>query len=190
MRSLVFMPVILGVTVSALIWSLVLNIYGPVQAVLGWFGQNSGFFGSPTIALYLCAFVAMWANVGVTVVIFLAGLQAIPDELYEVAAIDGASPGQVFRHITFPLLAPSFTTNTLLGLIGSLQSYQMIYVLTGNRASTKVFSLSVFFTAFGSGHDTAATQGYAATISMVQFVLVAIVAAIALAYLRRREKTL
>jgi len=190
LRSLVFMPVILGVTVTALIWSLVFSIYGPVQHLLNVFGTESAFFGDPKIAIFLVVFVAIWANVGVTVVIFLAGLQAIPVELYEVASIDGASGGQIFRHITFPMLAPSVTTNTLLGLIGSLQSYQLIYVLTGYRASTKVFSLAVFQTAFGTATNAAVTQGYAAAISMVQFVFVGVIAAVVMTYLRRREARL
>jgi raffinose/stachyose/melibiose transport system permease protein len=190
-RSLVFMPVILGVTISGLVWSSVLSVYGPVNELLAQLGLHADFFADPNIALYVCAFVAVWANVGVQVVIFIAGLQTIPVELYESAAIDGASKGQIFRNITFPLLAPSFTTNTLLGLIGSLQSYQMIYVLTGNKEFTKVFSLAVYFTAFGSGHQSVSvTQGYASCISMVQFVLVGIVALFALAILRRREAKL
>ena len=69
--------------------------------------------------------VQIWANLGITMVIFLAGLQTIPDELVEAARIDGASPWQVFSKITWPLLTPSVNTNLLLNIIGSLQAYQL-----------------------------------------------------------------
>jgi ABC-type sugar transport system permease subunit len=124
------------------------------------------------------------------VVIFLAGIQAIPEELYECAAIDGAKAGQKLRHITVPLLAPSFTANVLLCIVGSLQSYQLAYVLTGpNNPATQLLSLAVFTQAFGGGttSGTSQSQGYAASISMVQFVMVGIISIAVLLYLRKQE---
>ena len=120
--------------------------------------------------------VQVWSGVGVAVVIYLAGMQAIPPELYEVASIDGAGTWQRLRHVTYPLLAPSVTANTLLSVIGSLQSYQLIYVLTGPiNPATQVLSLAIFTQGFGGAQGgTTLSQGYAAAISMVQFVIVMI----------------
>jgi len=193
-RSVVFMPTVLGVTVIGLIWSLILNpTGGPAASILALFGQKSAFFGDPALALKLVILVQVWAILGVSVVIFLAGLQAVPTDLYEVAKIDGASSWQQFRWVTFPLLAPSMTANVLLGIVNAMQSYQLAYVLTGpNNRATQLLSLLVYVQGFGgvSYAKAAQSQGYAAAISMVQFVLVGIVTLTVLAYLRRREARL
>lgn len=185
-RAVVFMPSILGVTVIGLIWSIIFSVYGPLQEVLGWFGTKSNFFGDPKIAFYLVIFVVIWGSLGTTTIIFLAGLQAIPTELYEVAAIDGAGARQAFRHITWPLLAPTFTTNMLLSVIGGLQGYSMIYVLMGTgRPYTETLGMAVFSAGFGGSGSS--TQGFAAAVAMIQFALVGVVAIIVLTVLRRRE---
>lgn len=187
-RAVVFMPTILGVTVIGLIWSIIFSVYGPIQGVLKAFGMRSNFFGDPAIAFYLVIFVVIWASLGTTTIIFLAGLQAIPAELYEVAAIDGASRHQIFRHITWPLLAPTFTTNMLLSVIAGLQTYSMIYVLMGTgRPYAETLGMAVFSAGFGSGGTT---QGFAAAVAMIQFVLVGVIAMIVLTVLRRREARL
>ncbi|MGV9195311.1 carbohydrate ABC transporter permease [Microbacterium sp. MC2] len=187
-RAVVFMPTILGVTVVGLIWSVIFSVYGPIQQVLGWFGASSNFFGDKTIALYLVIFVVIWSAMGTTTIIFLAGLQAIPPELYEVAAIDGATSRQTFWYITWPLLAPTFTTNMLLSVIAGLQGFAMIYVLMGTaRPDTETLGVSVFSAAFGGGN---ATQGFGAAVAMIQFVLVGLVALVVFSYLKWREEKL
>ena len=191
-RSVVFMPTVLGVTVTGLVFSLVFNASGgPAATALSWFGVESAFFGDPNLALPLVILVQVWSQVGITTVIFLAGLQAIPVELYEVAAIDGASSWQRFRWVTFPMLAPSMTANVLPAIVNGMQSYQLAYVLTGpTNKSTQVLSLLIYVQSFGSNGAPPQSQGYAAAVSMVQFVLVGVIAFAALAYLRRREARL
>lgn len=193
-RAVVFMPTVLGVTVTGLVWSLMFNVTGgPAASVLSLFGQESAFFGDPKLALALVIIVQIWMVVGISVIIFLSGLQAIPEDIYEAGAIDGASGWQRFRFLTIPMLAPSITANVLLGIVNALQSYQLTYVLTGpNNKSTQVLSLLVYVQGFGgaSGTTLSQSQGYAAAISMVQFVIVGIVSLIALWYLRKREAKL
>lgn len=193
-RAVVFMPTVLGVTVTGLVWSLMFNVTGgPAASFLSLFGQQSAFFGDPRIALALVIVVQIWMIVGISVIIFLSGLQAIPEELYEAGAIDGASGWQRFRFLTIPMLAPSITANVLLGIVNALQSYQLTYVLTGpSNKSTQVLSLLVFVQGFGgaSGTTLSQSQGYAAAISMVQFAIVGIVSLLALWYLRKREAKL
>jgi raffinose/stachyose/melibiose transport system permease protein len=193
-RAVVFMPTILGVTVTGLVWSLIFNVSGgPAASVLQLFGGHSAFFGDPHLALALVILVQVWMVLGVSVIIFLSGLQAVPEELHEAAEIDGASAWQRFRSVTVPLLAPAITANVLLGIVNALQSYQLIYVLSGpNNRSTQVLSLLVYVQGFGgaSGTTLSQSQGYAAAVSMVQFVLVAIVSIAALLILRRREAKL
>ncbi len=193
-RAVVFMPTVLGVTVTALIWSLMFNTSGgPAASVLSWFGTDSAFFGDPNLALALVILVQVWMVVGVSVIIFLAGLQSIPAELYEVAEIDGASAWQRFRYVTMPMMAPSVTANVLLGVVNALQSYQLTYVLTGpSNKSTQVLSLLLYVQGFGakSGTTLSQSQGYAAAISIIQFVLVGVITLITLWYLRKREARL
>ncbi len=193
-RAVVFMPTILGVTVIGLIWSLFFNpSAGPAATIWSWFGADSAFFGDPHLALALVIFVQIWINIGVAVVIYLAGLQAIPDELYEAAAIDGASAWQRLRMVTVPLLAPSVTANVLLSIVGSLQNYQLAYVLTGPaNPATQLLSLAIYSQAFGGSTLTGASQsqGYAASISVIQFVIVGVISLLVLSYLRRREARL
>jgi ABC-type sugar transport system permease subunit len=192
-RAVVFMPTILGVTVVGLIFSLIFNPSGgPAASVWKSLGASSAFFGDPHLAMTLVIVVQVWSGIGVAVVIYLAGLQAIPQELYEVASIDGATRWQKLRQVTYPLLAPSVTANTLLCIIGSLQSYQLIYVLTGpSNPATQVLSLAIFTQGFGGGQGgSVQSQGYAASISIVQFIIVMIVSVATLTYLRRKETAL
>ncbi len=193
-RALFFMPVVLGVTVIGLVWNLVFYpLDGPAEMVWGIFGKNSNFLGDRNFAFILVIFVHIWSAVGWSLIIFMAGLQTISKELYEAARIDGASPWQSFRFITYRLLAPTITINVLLTLIGSLQVYQIIYVLTGGQYETSVLALQIFQIAF-SGASSATTagaparQGYAASLSMIQFVLILVITIIAQFYLRRREE--
>jgi raffinose/stachyose/melibiose transport system permease protein len=123
--------------------------------------------------------------------IFLAGLQTIPTELYEAARIDGASPWQVFSNVTWPLLTPSVNTNLLLNIIGSLQAWQLFLILLGYRNGTQVLGYLIYATGFGqtSGSVTSSfRQGYAAAASMVLFVLVLVIGMVTQKILQRREE--
>jgi ABC-type sugar transport system permease subunit len=183
-----------AVTVIGLIWSLIFNPgAGPAATIWGWFGVNPAFFGDQHMALGLVIFVQIWSSLGVSVVIFLAGLQGIPEDLYESAGIDGASGWQKLRLVTVPMLAPSVTATVLLGIVSSLQSYQLAYVLTGpNNPATQLLSLAIFSQGFGgsSASGTSQSQGYAAAISIVQFVIVGVISLAVLFYLRKREARL
>ena len=191
-RSVVFLPTVLGVTVVGLLWSLFFNpIGGPAQAFVELFGVRSSFFGDPKLALALCIFVQIWMSVGYSALIYTAGLQAVPGELYEAASIDGANSWHRLRFVTIPMIAPSMTANILIAIIGSLQSFQLIYVLTGVlNPATSVLSLLLFKIGFGLSGGTGQTQGFASAISIIQFSLVAVIALLAYSYLRRRENQL
>jgi len=192
-RTLYFMPVILGAVIQGLIWSLFLYpLGGPMARILEFFGTRSEFFGGqPAEAFAWVIVVQIWANMGTTMIIFLAGLQTIPDEMYEAAQIDGASGWQVFKNVTWPLLTPSVNTNLLLNIIGSLQAWQLFLVLIGYRNGTQVLGYLIFAQGFGqtSGSVTSAfRQGYAAAASIVLFILVLILGTATQTILNRREK--
>ena len=192
-RTLYFMPVILGAVIQGLIWSLFLYpLGGPVAKLLGLFGLRSEFLGGqPTEAFAWVIVIQIWANMGTTMIIFLAGLQTISEEYYEAARIDGANQWQVFSQVVWPLLTPSVNTNLLLNVIGSLQAWQLFLVLIGYRNGTQVLGYLIYATGFGqtSGSVTSSfRQGYAAAASIVMFVMVLVIGVSLQYILRRREE--
>jgi ABC-type sugar transport system permease subunit len=192
-RTIFFMPVILGVVIQGLIWSLFLYpLGGPLEKVLELFGTHSEFLGGQASEAFAWVIVVqIWANLGITMVIFLAGLQTISSELVEVARIDGASSWQVFRHVTWPLLTPSVNTNLLLNIIGSLQAYQLFLVLIGYRNGTQVLGYMVYAEGFGQtsgSNQNAFRQGYAAAASIILFLIVLVIGLSSQYILRKREE--
>jgi len=189
-RSLVFLPVVLGATINGLVWYVMFNpLSGPVTELLATFGVKSNLLGNTASALYAVIFVQIWANLGFSMMIFLAGMQGIPVEIYEAGVIDGTTPLAAFRNITIPLLAPSITINVLLAVIGSMTTYELIFVLTdgGPAFTSQTLGMYVFNQAFFGGNTL---PGFAAAIAMVQFALVFAVVLVMQYYLRRREAVL
>ena len=190
-RTLYFMPVILGAVIQGLIWSLFLYpMGGPLSKLLGLFGAQPLFLGGqPTEAFAWVIVVQIWANMGITMIIFLSGLQTIPTEMYEAATIDGANSWQVFSNVTWPLLTPSVNTNLTLNIIGSLQAWQLFLVLIGYKQGTQVLGYLIYATGFASagGTSTSFRQGYAAAASIVLFLIVLVIGMGVNTALQRRE---
>ncbi len=194
-RTLFFLPVIFGVTVQGLMWSLFLYpIGGPLQSLLHSLGIELGYLGGqPMEAFAWVIVVQIWSNLGITMVIFLAGLTTIPSEIYEAGLIDGTNRWQRFRDITWPLLTPTVNTNLILTIIGSLQAWQLFLVLIGYKDGTQVMGYLVYATAFGAttgGTVASFRQGYAAAASMVLFAFVLVIGMTVQFLLRRREARL
>jgi raffinose/stachyose/melibiose transport system permease protein len=190
-RTLYFMPVILGAVIQGLIWSLFLYpMGGPLARLMSLFGAQPLFLGGqPTEAFSWVIVVQIWANMGTTMIIFLSGLQTIPNEMYEAATIDGAGTWQVFHNVTWPLLTPSVNTNLTLNIIGSLQAWQLFLVLLGYKQGTQVLGYLIYATGFASAGGTSASfrQGYAAAASIVLFLIVLAIGMFVNDTLRRRE---
>jgi raffinose/stachyose/melibiose transport system permease protein len=145
--------------------------------------------GQPTEAFIWVIVVQIWANMGITMIIFLSGLQTISNELYEAATIDGASSWQVFQNVTWPLLTPSVNTNLTLNIIGSLQAWQLFLVLIGYKQGTQVLGYLIYATGFATSGGSSASfrQGYAAAASIVLFLIVLVIGMAVNTILRRRE---
>ncbi|QSO53548.1 sugar ABC transporter permease [Alicyclobacillus curvatus] len=186
-RTLVFMPAVLGVTIIGLMWTLIFSPSGgPAASVLGWFGTSSAFFGSTSWALPLVIFVQIWANLGFTTVVFIAGINTVPKELTEAAKIDGATGWTNFWRITFPMIAPSVTVNVILAAAGSLRTYDLIYVLTDGTNNTNTLGMYMFNTAFQGSSNL----GLGAGIGVLQFILTVVVVLVLQKYLTRREEAM
>ena len=131
-RGVFFYPVLLSPVVVALIWKWVLQREGVLNAVLAGAGASPvGWLSDAGWAFFWCVFVSIWAHMGFYTLILLAGLQAIPADLYEAAEMDSASPWRRFSRITLPLLMPNLIVVLVLGLIRAVQIFDEVFVLTG-----------------------------------------------------------
>jgi ABC-type sugar transport system permease subunit len=128
--------------------------------------------------------------VGYEMVIFIAGLQNIPEDLYEAARIDGASEWQVYWKITLPLLWPTVMVNVTLCIVGSLSAFQLIYVTTGGSAATRTLAMLIYQVAFGLSGGTAnnaGRQGLASAMSMLLFVFILVITILSRRLMSRKE---
>ncbi|MFE4330735.1 carbohydrate ABC transporter permease [Streptomyces sp. NPDC056831] len=187
-RAIIFMPQIFSVAVVGAVFALMLDPYsGPVEKVMhGMFGNTSAFLGSSSLALPLVILVNVWMFSGYTMLIYIAGLRNIPPAVYEAAAMDGAGRLRVFRHVTWPLLAPATTVSVFLTAMGTLGEYALIMVLTGGNFGTKTLGLYMFQSAFGGDSQL----GYGSMLAMLQFLLTVVIGGGLLFTLRRREISL
>lgn len=184
-RALIFLPAVLGVTVVGLVWALIFNPSGgPAANFLHIFHATSAFLGSNTWALPLVIFVQVWSSLGFTVLVYLSGMNAIPAEMYEAAQLDGGSGWNTFRFVTFPMIASSVTVDVLLAAVGSLNVYNLIYVLTDGLYNTNTLGMFMFNSAFQGSGDL----GFGATLSMMLFIITLLVALPLQRYLRQREE--
>jgi raffinose/stachyose/melibiose transport system permease protein len=149
LRMVVFAPYVLSEAVTAVIWLLILQPGGFVDEVLrgvglGWFVRQ--WLADPKIVLYTLFVVITWKYIGFGVILLLAGLQGIPAELREAAALDGASPWQATRHVVLPLLGPTIRVWIFLAVIGSLQLFDLVWIMTlggpANASTTMVSYLT------------------------------------------------
>ncbi|MER7276177.1 sugar ABC transporter permease [Dactylosporangium sp. NPDC000244] len=188
-RALIFMPQIFSVAVVGAIFSLIFDPFsGPAEKILqGAFGVTSTFLGSNQLALPIVMLVNVWMFSGYSMLIYIAGLRNIPSDVYEAASMDGAGRWRMFRSMTFPLLAPAFTVNMFLAVVGALGEYALILVLTGGNFGTLTLGMYMFNSAFLSGNGQ---LGFGSMLAMLQFFLTLVVGGGILWTLRRREVAL
>lgn len=189
LRSVFFTPVVLSSVVVSVIWQAILTDDGLLNSALRRIGvaHPPGWLSDPDIALYTIAWIMTWQMIGFCVVVYLAGLQAVPRELHEQAMIDGCGPAQRFRAVTWPMLAPALTINTVMLLITGFKAYDQIKVITNGGpgiGTTTTMAFQVVQTSF-----TANRIGYSSAMATVMLVLVAAVSVVVLRVLQRREVT-
>jgi alpha-1,4-digalacturonate transport system permease protein len=166
-RSVFFYPVLLSPVVVALIWKWILQENGVLNALLVMAGgEKAAFLLSADWARFWVVVISVWAQMGFFTLILLAGLQAIPPELYEAASIDGANAWKSLRAITLPLLAPTMLVVVVLAVIRSVQVFDQVYAFTGGGPGTSTFYLVqyIFRRAFA---DQTHLYGLAASASVV-----------------------
>jgi ABC-type sugar transport system permease subunit len=150
-RSAAFMPVVMPAVVNAVVWTFMYHQDGVVNTILGWFSLDPiPWLRSSKWALWAIIIIGIWRATPYYMVIFLAGLQAIPHEFYEAAQIDGASPWRRFRHITLPLLKPTTLLVMVMSVIVAMKVFAVPLIMTGGGPadSTRVLPLFIYQTAF------------------------------------------
>lgn len=184
-RALFFYPVVLPAIAIGYLWHTLLDYHGALNNVLGHFGISPlDIFASQWQAVGSIVLVTLWQQVGFVMVLYLAGLQAVPPELRQAAQVDGANKWQTFWHIVLPQLAPSVTINVVLGLAGYLKLYELVIALTnGNPAGrTDTTVMQIFQTAFTNGRP-----GLAAAEGVLLAVLTAVLSMTVIVTRRRSE---
>ncbi|MFD1676117.1 carbohydrate ABC transporter permease [Alicyclobacillus fodiniaquatilis] len=155
LRTIYYLPTVLPVAASAMLWTfLFLPQYGIADTVIKFVTGKNGpqWLADPKWALTALIIMSAW-SVGSTMIIFLAGLQSIPEELYEACEIDGASSLRKMFAITVPMLTPQLLLNLIMGLIGAFQTFVQPYMMTdggGPNYATYLYSLSIYENAFQS----------------------------------------
>ncbi|MFD4765894.1 carbohydrate ABC transporter permease [Streptomyces niveus] len=188
LRVFLFAPAVVTPLVTAYLWRNLLSPDGAVNSLLGAVGLGSwqqDWLGDPDIALWSVVGVVVWQFGGYSMVIFLAGLQSVPKEIYEAADIDGAGPVRRFWSVTRPLLAPALTINLMLSIIGGIKLFDQVYALTGGGPghATDTLSTLIYKDAFTLGEF-----GYSIALAVVLTIIVAVVSAGQYFVLSRNER--
>lgn len=189
LRTVFFAPAVISPLIVSYLWQYIYNplpdqgLNGLLGAIgLGFLRQD--WLGNPALSLGAIGATVVWQSLGVSMAIFLAGLQGIPREYYEAAELDGANVLARFRHVTLPLVAPAITVNLVLSLIASLKLFDQVFAMTngGPGYATETLSTVLFKQTFMFGRF-----GYGAMIALVLTVIVAFFSFIQLRLLRARE---
>jgi multiple sugar transport system permease protein len=178
-----YLPVITSIVAIAVVWRFLLN---PDVGLINVLLRNIGIGGpdwlaNPVLAMPSIIAMAVWRNLGFAMVVFVAGLQAIPAMLYEAASIDGAGRWQALRYVTLPMLRPTILFMLVITTIGYLQLFEEPFVMTDGGPLDATLSVTMYM--YQQGFEFF-HQGYASAIAYVLFVIVAIVAFLQFKFLR------
>ena len=198
-RAIIFLPVVMSAVATGIIWILMLDpiigIVNPVLRDIGLGGWQQEWQADQDWAMRTIMLVQAWQWNGMAVVLYLAGLQNVPEDLRQAALVDGARKWQVFRDITFPMLAPAFTVVTVLSFILIFRAFDLIYVLSGTQGApdgaTLVLGVLIYGDAFGtSGYNSSPRMSYAIAEGVTLFVFLGGMSALLISLLGRREEAI
>jgi len=185
-RSIFFFPCILSPVIVAYVFSGIFHpkgLFNQISKLIGFGKLNIQWLADPDISLYVIIFVAVWFGTGVLMIIYLAALKNIPEEIINAAMIDRASSWQLLIRIKMPIVAPAFTINIVYSLIASLKVFALVFLLTngGPGRATEVFNTFIF-KEFSQGR-----YGYATAIGLLSFIFICVVAVPVMLVLKKRE---
>ena len=188
LRTIVFIPYVLAEVIAGVVWYQLLQpesgvIDGLIRAV-GLTPPDQGFLGTPDLALATVFVVLTWKYLGLAILLFLAGLQGVPTDLYEAAQLDGAGWWQVQRRIAIPLLGPTIRTWCFLSMIGSLQLFDMVWILTGGGPADATTTMATYLVNQGTGRHN---YGIAGAASVILFAIGFVMALVYQVFVLRRD---
>ena len=188
LRAIYFSPVVMIPMAVSQVWKFIFDYDGPLNIILRNIGLSKyaiNWLGNIDTALWCVLLVLVWQNMGYTMVIFNAGLESIPTELYEAAAIDGASAWKRFRYITLPLLAPSITIAVLMMTITGLRVFDQIMSLTGGGPVNMTHTLAsdFYYQTWNKFR-----YGYGSALALILTLLVSVVGILQVTVLSRKEE--
>ena len=179
-RAVFFFPYVASLVAICVCWNFLLMKNGPVNQILNaiGFSMKKSWTSSRDLAIWAIIIVSVWRNAGYYMVMYLAGLQGVPGELYEAATIDGANAWQKFTYVTMPMLTPTTFFNSIMMVISCFKIYDVVAIMTqgGPGRSTKMLVTYIFELSFGGeGIATSAQYGVASAVSMVLLAIVLLV---------------
>jgi raffinose/stachyose/melibiose transport system permease protein len=187
LRLVFFAPYVISEVITAVVWSLMLQPDGLADRVLGAVGLGSLYqpwLANPDTVMLALFVIISWKYFGFHMILLLAGLQGIPHELNEAAAIDGASRRQAIRFITLPLLGPTLRVSVFLSIIGSLQLFDLVWVTTGGGPVNASNTMATYMLDWGFRRFQ---LGYGSAVAVILFVLAFIVALAYQRFVLRRD---
>lgn len=185
LRAIYFLPNILSILIVGFIFQFIFTIFLPqISETLGIQALATNILGSPDHAWIGVVIMAVWQATAFNTILYLAGLQTVPGDVYEAAAIDGASPWKRFWSITFPLIAPFFTINMVLALKTFLMVFDHIIALTGGGPGYATESISVLI--YRGGFE-GGQFGYQSANAVIYFIVIVALSIIQLRFLQKRE---
>ena len=188
-RVLIFIPYVISEVIVGTGWSLMLQYQGAVNALLSRIGLAAlrvDWIADPNIAIWTLMVIISWKYIGFAVILMLAGIQGIPDELYEAAAIDGASYWNIQRWVTLPLLGPTIRVWAFLSIIGSLQLFDLVYIIWGQYVASTA-GTSTMATYMVREGRLAGNYGYGNAVGVAIFVISLVIALTYQRFVLRRD---
>ncbi|MDF2991176.1 MAG: sugar transporter permease [Microbacterium sp.] len=188
-RVLIFVPYVISEVVVGLGWGLMLQSGGALNGALEKIGLGSlraDWISDPALAIWTLLIIITWKYIGFAVILFLAGLQGIPEELSEAAAIDGASYWQIQRHIVLPLMGPTIRIWAFLSIIGSLQLFDLVWIIWGQYVASTAGTSTMATYMVANGRN-AGSFGYGSAVAVVMFLISLAVALIYQRFVLRRD---
>lgn len=187
-RALLYMPAVISPMIMGSIWYLLLQPKrGLFALLLSRFGLESGgnWMTGGSSALLVIVLVNVWQYAGMTMIIYLAGLQAIPVEHYEASSVEGAGAAATFRYIVLPQLLPALKINVITNIIGSLSVFDVIIALTDGGPGYDTESLSIYIMRMCYGNKT----GYSTAVALMLFLIILIPVLLSLKFFQRAEES-
>ncbi len=185
-RTIFFMPNMISMIIGGFMWMFIFTKVLPYIATHSIFTfVDHSWIGDPKFSFIAILIVSLWGGVGYLMIIYIAALQGVPQELKEAAEIDGASTFKVFKHITLPMILPAITIGIFVTLNSSFKVFDAVYALTGGGPgrSTQVIALNIFEEAFHMNNR----YGYASAKAMILFFIIFIITLVQLMIMKRRE---